>query len=44
MISHPPAGNRDACLPVTRDLTHFTLDPAVLYASREKIARAIQRR
>jgi hypothetical protein len=34
-------GQRDACLPVTKDLTHFTLDPAVLYTQRDRIAKAL---
>jgi hypothetical protein len=34
-------GKRDAGLAVAKDLTHFTLDPAVVYAQRERIAREI---
>ena len=32
---------RQACLPVTDSLTHFTRDPAALYAQRDAIARQI---
>jgi hypothetical protein len=35
-------GKREAAVPVTSDLTHFTLDPAVLYAQRDRVAREIQ--
>ena len=34
-------GKREAALPVTTGLTHFTLDPAILYAQRDRIARQI---
>jgi hypothetical protein len=32
-------GKRDAALPVTTDLTHFTQDRATIYAQRDRIAR-----
>ncbi len=34
---------RQACLPVTKDLTTFTLDPRVLSRTREQIATRIER-
>jgi len=37
-------GQREAALPVTKDLTHFTLDPAVLYTQRDRVARQIHPR
>ena len=33
---------RSACLPVTSGLTHFSRDPVVLYAQRERIARRLE--
>ena len=33
---------REACLPVTEDLTTFVRDPEKLYAQREMIARRIE--
>ena len=37
------AAAREACLPVTRNLVTFTLDPAVLAAQRERIGERIER-
>jgi hypothetical protein len=37
-------GKRDVGLPVAADLTHFTLDPAQLYAQRDKIAKSLANR
>ena len=34
---------REACLPVTEDLTHYTRDPAALFAQRDAVARKIER-
>jgi hypothetical protein len=42
------AGNvevaREACLPVTENLTTFTLDPQVLSTQRDTIARRVEER
>src|SRR5207244_1949052 len=34
-------GKREAALPVATDLTHFTLDPALVYVQRDRITNEI---